>query len=380
MNSPVSTEASPDAIRLTQDDVRRLLSEPDTDTRAEVARKVAAAHGSGAFRHGEMQVAEQIFRLLLRDTENRVRAALAEGLKDDPAAPKDIIVALASDEEEIALPVLEHSDVLDDEDLIEIIRSHEEITKHIAIANRRSVSNIVTSALVETENPTVVGHLVKNEGAAISERNLKKIIDDHGSSEDIVQTVVSRSNLPVTVVESLLNIVSDSVAQELKGKYGEVAEKLEREAQRARESMTLKLLDTTVDPNEVRMLVDQLHESGRLSPSIILTALCRGNFTFFEMSLARIAEIPVENARKLINDKGDLGFRSLYKKAGLPESMFDPCRLVLSVMHEMHEQGELRPGNINFANRVVERLFLKANGREVENMAYIIALIRQNFR
>lgn len=378
----MSQAASTDAknIRLSQDDVKRLLSEPSPESRVEVAQKIAAGHSSGAFQQTELYVAEQIFRLLLRDTETRVRAALAEGLKDDVNAPKDVVVALASDVEDVALPVLQNSEVLDDEDLIDIIRSHEEITKHIAIANRKGVSNMVSAALVETENTDVVSHLVKNETAAISERSLKKIMADHAQSEDVVSNLVQRANLPVTVVENLLNIVSDSVAAELKSKYTGVSEKLEQEAKRAREQMTLKLLDTTTDPDEVEALVAQLHEANRLSPSIILTGLCRGNFAFFESSLAKVAGIPVENARKLINDKGDLGFKSLYKKAGLPDSMFEPCRLVLAVMHEMHQNGDMRPGNINFANRVVEKLFIKANGRDIENMAYIIALIRQNFR
>lgn len=377
MSSPQSIESR---LQLSQEDVRRLLSEPDGGSRVEVAQKIAGAHSAGEFRETELLIAEQIFRLLLRDTEVRVRAALAEGLKHDPKAPKDVIKALASDTEEVSVPVLQSSDVLDDADLLDIVRGHEEITKHIAIANRKSISSVVSAALVETENPDVVQHLVKNEGAEISEKSFRKIIDDHGSSEIIVSNVVQRSNLPVTVVESLLSIVSDTVAEELKGKYEGVSAKLEQESQKARESITLTLLDSTIDPNEVQMLVDQMHASGRLTPSIILTALCRGNFGFFEVSLAKTAGIPTSNARKLINDKGALGFKSLYKKAGLPESMFEPCRLVLDVMHEMHELGELRPGNINFANRVVEKLFIKAQGREVDNLAYIIALIRQNFR
>lgn len=380
VSSPASTDLAPNRLLLSQEDVRRLLSEPDGAARVEVAHKIAAAHGSGDFRENELAIAEQIFRMLLRDTEVRVRAALAEGLKQDANAPKDIIKALASDAEEVALPVLEHSKVLDDNDLIEIVRSNVEITKHIAIANRARVSDSVSAALVNTENPDVVNHLVKNEGAQISERSYRKIIDDHGDSAAIISGVAQRASLPVTVVENLLTIVSDSVAQELKGKYRDVAAKLEQESQKTREAMTLKLLDTTTDPNEVQMLVDQMHDSGRLSPSIVLTALCRGNFTFFETSLAKMAGIPTQNAHKLINDKGSLGFKSLYTKAGLPDSMFEPCRLVLDVMHDMHESNELRPGNINFANRVVEKLFIKTEGREVDNLAYIIALIRQNFR
>jgi uncharacterized protein (DUF2336 family) len=327
-------------------------------------------------------VAEQIFRLLLRDTELQVRAALAEGLKENDRAPHDVVVSLAGDPAEaVASPVLLYSNVFTEEDLLNIIRSNLDITKHIAIANRRSVSSMVSAALVETHNEGVVEHLVKNNGANISEHSMQKILEEHGESQSMVNYVADRANLPINIVEKLLSIVSDSVANALKNKYREVTERLEREAHHAREGMTLKLLDTTRDEEPVRLLVHQLDEEGRLTPSIVLTGLCRGNFAFFEVSLAQLAGIPVKNAQKLVRDKGELGFKSLYQKAGLPDSMFDACKLVLNVMHEMHEQGgDAAPGTIHFANRAVERIFMHQHGREIDNLAYIIALIRQNVR
>lgn len=367
---------------LNQDDVRKLLDEPAAEARAEVAEKIAVGHGSGRFRANELLVAEQIFRLLLRDAEVQVRAALAEGLKDNAKAPHDVVQKLAADAEmAVAQPVIEYSEVLNDEDLLGIISSHNEITKHIAIANRKQVSGMVSAALVETRNADVVGHLVRNEGANIPEHSMQRIVSDHGNNAAMMAEAAQRANLPVTVVESLLNIVSESVAGELKRKYTQVADKLEREAQRARERMTLRLLDTTLDEASVTALVDQLREAGRLTPSIILTALCRGNFAFFEVSLGRMAGIPIANARRLVADKGELGFKSLYMKAGLPESMFQACRVVLSVMHELRDEGgDVTPGTIHFANRVVERIFARLEGKEIDNLSYIIALIRQNVR
>lgn len=365
-------------LRLTQEDVKRLLSEPAPEARVAVIQKITEDHSAGHFRPNEILIAEQIFRLLLRDAEVQVRAAMAEGLKHDATVPKDIIRSLASDDEAVALPLLTHSDVLDDNDLVEIIRQNVQITKHIAIANRRSVSPSVSAALVDTENNDVVSTLVQNQGASISEQSYTKIVEDFGKDSDIINVVVKRANLPVAVVENLLNLVSDSVAQELKNKYTGASRKLEDEARKTRESMTLRLLETTVEPQQVTELVEQLYDTHRLTPSIILTALCRGNFTFFEYSLAKMAGIPSDNARKLINDKGELGFKSLYKKAGLPDSMFEACRLVLDVMREMHEKSDIRPGSIHYANRAVEKILMYADGQEIENLAYIIALIRQN--
>lgn len=381
MNPPASTnESTLQKDMLSREDIRLLLNEPAPEARIAVARKIAAGHGSGQFNESELEVAEQIFRLLLRDAEVRVRAALADGLKEDITVPKDIIKSLAGDVAEVSTPVLEHSEVLKDGDLLEIIRTHNDITKYIAIANRKSVSGTVSAALVNTGEEVVVGDLVRNAGAQITEESYRRIVETFPTSQKLLDSMVERANLPVTVVERLLTAVSDTVAQELKRKYADVAKKLEEESRKAREQMTLKLLDNTVQINEVQTLVAQMHDSKRLTPSIILTALCRGNFTFFEVSLAKMAGIPPANARKLIHDKGELGFRSLYKKAGLPESLFDACRLVLDVMREMAEQGDSSFGNIHYANRVVEKILLKSRGSEVENLAYIIALIRQNVR
>lgn len=382
MNPPVSTSEPNNApFQLTQEDVRRLLSEPAAESRVAVVKKLVAGRESGNFSSKELLVAEQIFRLLLRDTEVQVRATMAESLQHDTTISKDIIMSLAADVGEVAAPILENSQILDDDDLIEIVRNNEEITKHIAIANRQHVSSAVSSALVETENEAVVGALVQNQGADISEKSFAKIVADFNDAPNVVELVVKRSNLPVTVVENLLNIVSGNVKKELKQKYSAVSRRVEEESQKTRESMTLKLLDNTVDPAEVMQLVAQLYDTGRLTPSMILTSLCRGNFIFFEYSLARMADIPHINARRLINDRGELGFRSLYAKAGLPESMFEACRLLLEVVRELSEVDKnLQTGTIHYANRVVEKLFARAEGKEVENLAYIIALIRQNVR
>lgn len=367
---------------LSHEDVTALLNDTLPESRAAVAAKVAAGYSTGQFRESELLIAEQIFRLLLRDTEVQVRAALAEGLKHNDHAPRDIIVRLAGDNAEmVATPVLLNSNVFTEEDLIDIIRSHTDITKHIAIANRKNVSSMVSAAIVETQQESVVEHLVKNQGATISEHSMQKIIDDHGTSKTMANYMAERGNLPLDIVERLLSIVSESVASGLKKKYHEVAERLEREANHARENMTLRLLDTTRDDESVLQLVRQLSDAGRLTPSITLTALCRGNFAFFETSLAHMASIPVQNAQKLVRDKGELGFKSLYRKAGLPDSMFEACRLVLAVMHEIHEQNEeVVPGTIHFANRAVEKILSHQNGGEVENLAYILALVRQNVR
>src|SRR6202000_3057862 len=108
-------------------------------------------------------------------------------------------------------------------------------------------------------------------------------------------------------------------------------------------------------PARGEKLTAQLQVFGRLPPSMILTSLCRGNLYFFETSLARLSNIPVRNAQLLIHDKGGLGFKALYAKAGLPDKFFQACKLLLEVVADLQRSGEggKRDG---YANLLAQKL------------------------
>src|SRR6201999_3775990 len=142
--------------------------------------------------------------------------------------------------------------------------------------------------------------LVNNPGAQISESGLAKIVDDFGDNEMLMKAVVDRPQLPVATVEKLIHSVSGALADSLKKKYRRAGEQkqIEQEIDKARESETLRLVRRSKSQDDIDQLITQLQGSSRLTPSLILSALCQGDFAFFETSLAKLSSIPVANARK----------------------------------------------------------------------------------
>ena len=65
-----------------------------------------------------------------------------------------------------------------------------------------------------------------------------------------------------------------------------------------RERATLGLLSADLNDNDVEMLVEALLWNRRLTPSILLRAICVGDLGFFEAVLAKMAGISVLNARR----------------------------------------------------------------------------------
>jgi len=363
-------------LSLTSAEVKRLLEDKTSDSRADITNKIAASYSGEVLNDSEKKIAEQIFRLLVRDTEIKIRSSLAENLKSSTIIPRDIIMSMAQDVAEVSLPILKYSEVLNDDDLLDIIRSSGENAKYTAIAQRSNVSEVVSDTLVEKGDDMVVGELLNNNGAKITENLFSNIIERHKENSDVMAAMTSRSQLPISVVEKLVSVVTSNIADTLKQKYQITSTHIQKEVEKTRENETLDLVRAARSHNDVDKLIGQLQTNDKLSPSMILSALCQGNFDFFESSLAKLSNIPVENARTLIADRGELGFRAIYNKSGLPDTMFPAVKLLLKIVRELDAEGE-NNSSARYSNRIVERILQYSEESPVDNLSYIIALVRR---
>ena len=351
------------ANKLSQADVAKLLSDPTPGTRAATAAKVAGAFDPADLSASERALAEEIFRLMVKDAEVRVRQALTENLKQNGNVPHDVAVALANDVDHVALPMIEFSQVLNDADLMAIIGSQDP-AKQEAIAGRAQVSEALSEALVETGNEAAVTRLVSNEGAAISEQTFQKVVDDFGDRAGVQSAMVNRSSLPVTVSERLVALVSENLREELVKRHELPAGLATDIILKSRERATISLSsDSGVD--DVMALVRQLSDNGRLTSSIIMRALCMGDITFFECAMAHLSGVTLDNARRLIHDRGPLGLRAVFDKAKLPPAQFMAVRAALDVSRETEMDGGENDRE-RYARRMIERIMTQYDDLGVE--------------
>jgi uncharacterized protein (DUF2336 family) len=363
-------------ITLTEEEVQRLIEDKSSDSRADISGRIASSYSNAILNEDERQIAEQIFRLLVRDTEVKVRATLAQNLKESTLIPRDIIMSMVNDVNEVSLPVLEYSQVLSDSDLLDVLHSSQETSRYLAVSRRSNVSEVVSGTLVNKGNEEVVGSLLNNKSAFISDDVFSHIIDNYKENTSLMESMTNRARLPISAVEKLVNVVSSNISDSLKQKYKLPDESIQKEVEKSRESETLNLVRSARSHDDVGSLINHLKDSDRLTPSMILSALCQGNFDFFESSLALLSNIKVENARKLIADRGELGFRAIYNKSGLPDAMFPAVKLLLKIVRELDAEGE-QSGTSYYSNRIVERILQYSEDSPVENLSYIIALVRR---
>jgi uncharacterized protein (DUF2336 family) len=362
-------------MQLTQADVERLTRTASPLVRGEVAAKIARDFSQGRLGGREKDIAVEIFRLLVRDAEWRVRKTLSHHLNTSSDLPRDVALSLANDVAQVAVPMLEFSAILDDEDLIAIIDSSREAAKWQAIARRELVSAPVCDALVHTDAEDVAQTLIENAGAQILDASLLHVVETMAENESIVEALMERGNLPVVCVERIFMKVSDAMRRRLIEEYQVSRHLVEGRFEYAHEMNTLGLAGRSDDVN-VEALVRHMRKQRKLTSSIVLRALCVGDLRFFEHAMAELTDIPVVNVRRLMLDAGEQGFLSLYRLSPLPPAYYAAVKCLLELVLAETHNGREHPQDFN--RLMVEKIVAKGYDSTVEYMPLLLAIIKGN--
>ena len=360
-------------MNITREDINLLVREPSPAMRQRICEKIVNGYNSGLYTDNETRLANEIFRLLLRDTEMKVRLMMADALKSNMQVPHDIIWTLANDRNEVAAPILQFSHVLSEEDLVTIVRATREHPKLKAIAHRETLSKQVSHELVVKRDREVTRELLANRGAVLAETSMDIILEEFAGENSVLEELVLRGGLPYDFAERLFSTVSDVLKKQLTRRYKFSQQLAEETTTTARETAVLQFISPWMSQNDIDQLIDEMHRNKRLSDSVIIRSLCIGDLRFFETAIAKRVGIPVSNARILLIDPGPLGFKALYDSSGLPASFYEAIHNMLRVALEETQYGNYRTND--FGARMVAKIRSAGLDRSVENMETLLQLV-----
>lgn len=359
---------------LSKADVARLLTDSSADARADVAAKVAREVAGSALTPEERTIAEDILRTLSRDAAAQVRQALTEALKESPRLPRDVALALAKDPAEaVALPILADAGVLTDADLIAVLRDADG-ARQAAIATRPRVSAALAEAIVEADQPPALAALLGNEGAEFAEAVLHRVLDRHGDDDSIRTPLAQRGTLPLAVLERLVAAASTGL-REVLAKRTDLPEHLASDLVLGNhERAAAGLLSAESLASQALALAKHLHGNGRLTSPLIVRAICLGDLAFVEAACAVLADIPLHNARLLIYDAGQLGFKALYERCKLPADFFNLYRVGIRVALQTDFDGGENDRERR-RRRTLERILTQYENIDSEDLDYLLSTL-----
>lgn len=262
-----------------------------------------------------------ILRQLIHEVEISVRKDIAERLAKRDDVPRELVLALANDEIEVAHPLLINSTVLHDNDLIELVR-HRTQAHQLAIAMRRSLSEEVSQSLVDTGDVSVITRLIENEDAKISESLLEYLVAESKQVDSFQNPLVSRKDLPPNLARKMYWWVSAAVRKHIVDNFNVDPDEIDDSI----EDVVRDKIETEIaagdQPNEAQRAAEEMSIQGKLTEEFLVNLLKDGEVSLFEASFARATDIPIKLTRRMLYEPGGEGFAMACKAGGFSAEAF----------------------------------------------------------
>jgi uncharacterized protein (DUF2336 family) len=337
------------------------------------------AHKGPGIGPAERAYAEKAFRQLAQIDQRDVREALAQSVKTMSDLPREVALSLARDVDSVSVPMLKFSSALTDKDLIELLDEGCP-AKCAAIAQRPALSALVCHAIIDTGQQTAVARMIGNEEVSLRESHFRRLLETFKGSEAVSDALARRPDLPNDIFRNLVRRQDRELRDCLRDRRDVPVDKVSDLVLQTRERATISALRDGSTSKDVQDLVEQLHVGGRLTPPIVIRALCVGDLPFFEAAMARLAGVPLPNARILIHERGAEGLESIYMKTGMPERLFPAFRAALRLIPEIDYDGGAHDRE-RFVSRMIERMLTQfedpALKMPAEDIDYLMSKLTQ---
>jgi hypothetical protein len=295
-----------------------LSRDADERVRMLLARKLgslAPLLSAGAQTRLQQQTLETLTALAADETI-RVRAAVAEAVKNLPDVPRDIILRLAYDDAVMVCePVIRFSPLLTADDLIALVAAAPSPGTHLAVARRPAIDATVSDALASGGTDDTIVALLLNGSAQIQEATLDALVDRSVAHPAWHDPLIRRPALSRRSVETLSRIVADHLIEVLSEREDldpEVAADLRLRLQ-ARPRTAAEARDLEAPALRPPAPASQLEKPNEMD---LLAAAQEGDARKAAITLAAAASVPLSVVRRAATLRSAKGLVSLVWKAG----------------------------------------------------------------
>jgi hypothetical protein len=186
--------------------------------RDQLFRNMAQLYSYVSDRCDDEQVAQydEVLCQLAELVEVEARSHVAKLLAPLERAPGNVVVKLANDTIDVAAPLLEFSNVLSDDDLIEIVANKSE-EHRVAIAGRTQLPERVGEAIVDKGGTPSMIRLVKNPTAELNHGTVQKLVVFSKKDETLASDLRGRADIDWKTLRAEITEAGEKVLEQVGG-------------------------------------------------------------------------------------------------------------------------------------------------------------------
>ncbi len=299
-----------------------LAQEGSSERRRDLLRGLTDAFFSrDAHAPAELALFDQVLGQLADEMEVAVRAELSGRISARPDAPGRLLRRLASDEIDVARPVLSGA-ALSETDLIAVARSQGQ--DHLQVISQRPrLSSALSDVIVERGDEETLSVLIGNDGADLSREAHEILVDKASDSPRLQEGLVSRRSLPVDLLNEIYFVAEARIREQILARNAAIdPAELERALESGRKRLAAQDGALPADYAQAEVDIQRMAANNELGPRT-LAALLRGRQTTrFLVALSQLASVDFHTARRIVERRELDALAVICKAAGFEPSLF----------------------------------------------------------
>ncbi len=296
----------------------------DSAQRRELLREVTDLffETSGARNERESVLIGDVLQMVAAEMQDSVLAELAERFADADDAPLGLMQDLANHAFDVAAPVLTRSKVLDEPTLLDVVAARSQQHIH-AVAQRDTVSEALSDAIVQYGDDTALDALMRNEGADVSRTSMEAAVDRARRNALLHEAVVTRSDLPLDLLNEMYFVVASSLREQIMQRNAAVdPADLDAALAKARERLKRTVVDLSAEAKNAMTFIQSKKSAGELNARMLVSLYREAKQLHFLYGLAEVTNVDHETVAAMLERQDVDALAMLCRAAGIERPLF----------------------------------------------------------
>ncbi len=323
-----------------------LAARRDSGSRAQFGQAITDLFSGPPLTLREQEIVSDILMTLLSRAEKDLKQALADRMAVLENAPLRVVLHLSTEEIDVAKPVIMHSPVLSETDLMFIIQTHKSPYWQ-AVAARPDLQPGVIRALVNTKDHPVARTLAANTAISIPVDCLKDLMELAKYMRDLQGPLLERTDVPDEIKKVLYTIAGQHIARDA----AHVADDGKDVAIRAAADVVneyINAVDRDFKPtDDMCAAAKVLFDRGELSFDSMMKSLKNAQIASFMAQIMLFVNTDFERADRIVGDQSGRYLSAVCRLYRGDKKLF----LQLFLMTERYRGGDrmIDPSRLNAA-------------------------------
>jgi uncharacterized protein (DUF2336 family) len=296
----------------------------DSSQRRELLREVTDLffETSGARNDRETHLFGDVLQMVAAEMQEAVLAELAERFADAEDAPVALMRDLANHAFNVAAPVLQRSKVLDEQTLVNVVNYKSQ--QHIkAVAQRETVSETLSAAIVQFGDDLALDALMRNEGAEVSRSSMEAAVEIARRNALLHEAVVTRRDLPLDLLNEMYFVVASDLREQIMQRNASVdPSALDAALSKARERLKRTVGDLSAEAKNALSFIQSKKVAGELNARMLVSLYREAKQMHFLFGLAEVTNVDAETISSMLERRDVDALAMLCRAAGVERPLF----------------------------------------------------------